>query len=487
MERQIVYHQEVTADRLNPPRAQRRCGFGRFFMLLLLMMILLVSGIAEETPMRSTSLRTVVTVEGNVERTDYVNEEGVITYAADKQYATVIRTINAHSELEAYYDAAGRPSRQPQLHFALLREYNEAGQAYKQTFLGLDGKPVLNRVGYAIIIRAFNNDGTVSEETYFDAEGKPVQTSYSGHGRRRTYDGQGRNTAVTFIDLAGLPTVTSQGYATVKQTFYESGPSKGRVKEKFYFDANGVPVRLYRGQFGLLTVYDEYGRSKELTYLDADGRPMRTTEGYTSVKQTFYPDDTVCTEYYFDQNGLPVRLSEGQYGLMYIDGRTVYLDADGNEIFNLRNFLHGSQLIVIAGCVLAVLAALLGNKKINLLLCAVYLLFIAYMTLRRSTMTAAFSHLELFWSYRSMFSDPSLFWSILDNILLFVPLGAILYRLCPRKAVLLIPLAISILIEGVQYFSASGLCELDDVINNSLGGVIGYGFAALAAGYRRRR
>ena len=63
---------------------------------------------------------------------------------------------------------------------------------------------------------------------------------------------------------------------------------------------------------------------------------------------------------------------------------------------------------------------------------------------------------------------------IFRNIWLFIPLGAILYNLYPQKVVLLIPILLSGLIELVQYITKTGICELDDIINNGLGGATGY-------------
>ena len=68
---------------------------------------------------------------------------------------------------------------------------------------------------------------------------------------------------------------------------------------------------------------------------------------------------------------------------------------------------------------------------------------------------------------------------ILRNIWLFVPIGAFLYRFYPKRWIVIIPVVISFFIEAIQYFTGIGLCELDDVISNGLGGAIGYGMAVL--------
>ena len=64
------------------------------------------------------------------------------------------------------------------------------------------------------------------------------------------------------------------------------------------------------------------------------------------------------------------------------------------------------------------------------------------------------------------------------NILVTVPLGMILAALFrPVKHSILIPvligLTISVTTEGIQYITRRGLCELDDVFNNTLGILLG--------------
>ncbi len=78
----------------------------------------------------------------------------------------------------------------------------------------------------------------------------------------------------------------------------------------------------------------------------------------------------------------------------------------------------------------------------------------------------------MFWSYRQFLSSPSLRQSIINNIWLFVPLGALLYK--PGSKRFLIPFLLSIAIEVTQYLTGIGLCELDDVFSNGLGSIIGY-------------
>lgn len=94
-----------------------------------------------------------------------------------------------------------------------------------------------------------------------------------------------------------------------------------------------------------------------------------------------------------------------------------------------------------------------------------------------------------FWSY-AVLRRADIRWQIWLNILLFVPLGFLLpwsgavWRRLWRTA--LAALALSVLTEAAQYILRIGLCETDDVIHNTLGAVIGYGYWRLLDGFRRR-
>lgn len=74
---------------------------------------------------------------------------------------------------------------------------------------------------------------------------------------------------------------------------------------------------------------------------------------------------------------------------------------------------------------------------------------------------------------------------IIDNILVFVPFGMLFPNLLSKnqKHKLLISAAagmmFSVMIESVQYAFSIGCTELDDVINNTIGAVVGCGIFAL--------
>ena len=81
---------------------------------------------------------------------------------------------------------------------------------------------------------------------------------------------------------------------------------------------------------------------------------------------------------------------------------------------------------------------------------------------------------------------------ILNNIWLFIPLGALLGRLYPRdRFIFFMPTLISVMIEFTQYMFDIGYCEFDDVFSNTVGGLIGimiyYILSYLKRRIRRKR
>jgi glycopeptide antibiotics resistance protein len=84
-----------------------------------------------------------------------------------------------------------------------------------------------------------------------------------------------------------------------------------------------------------------------------------------------------------------------------------------------------------------------------------------------------------FWSYREVINNNPYLnpWELPLNIVLFVPIGLILGGL-PIKIswhkVALIGCGLSVLIELLQLVFKRGICEIDDVMHNTLGSLIGY-------------
>ena len=213
----------------------------------------------------------------------------------------------------------------------------------------------------------------------------------------------------------------------------------------------------------------------QTTYLEIDGQAANTNRGY-AIEQRSY-EDIGTKRLYFDAEGNPVTIGRSQYGVQSVNGQSVYLDEDGEVMNRLDNILNTHPWIVlIAGLVLSIIAVMLKGKA-RIVFLIVYINFILYMTMVYREPGESHGVFELFRSYRDFFRNPMTRQNILNNIWLFVPLGVVLYNPNhPHRW--LWAVGLSIVIEAVQWFTGIGLSEMDDVVSNGLGALIGYGFAA---------
>lgn len=124
------------------------------------------------------------------------------------------------------------------------------------------------------------------------------------------------------------------------------------------------------------------------------------------------------------------------------------------------------------------------RKKITIFLFVAYSVFIVYYTLlSRNVGETHRIELRFMWAYQEIFEgDPAWkedIWYNIGNIVFFVPFG-FFYPKQNWKAILISGSVFSLLIEVIQYVGCLGLCELDDLICNSLGALIGFWIYQLA-------
>lgn len=150
-------------------------------------------------------------------------------------------------------------------------------------------------------------------------------------------------------------------------------------------------------------------------------------------------------------------------------------------INNIPLFIYGVLLtIFIVGAI-----AIFFNKRgklvrgIALLVLSEYISFLYFVTIiyrvakkkKRYDMTP-------FWSY----DRPDLLFEIIMNIIVFVPIGFLMGMIISNISwwkALIFGGGISLSIEILQLLTHRGVAELDDLIHNTLGCLIGYGCYAL--------
>jgi glycopeptide antibiotics resistance protein len=172
------------------------------------------------------------------------------------------------------------------------------------------------------------------------------------------------------------------------------------------------------------------------------------------------------------------------------------------EIFNYLRSL-GLPVIVVIGIELLFIAGyyifyyrkrspeekpwLPMNKLVLGALFIGYIVFVLQLTvIGRGTSHFLEMNLYPFGGYIEAWQKYSLreFQNGIFNILMFVPMGILLpymsYKFRAFKRLLLVVVCATIAIETYQTLSGAGLFEVDDIINNTLGGIMGYQLYRLA-------
>ena len=125
------------------------------------------------------------------------------------------------------------------------------------------------------------------------------------------------------------------------------------------------------------------------------------------------------------------------------------------------------------------------NKKrilqtLSTILFVIYTIFVVWMTLlkREPRVRARVIEPELFWAFRGWLNgapdgkQESI--QYIQNVLFFIPFG-FLFPWKKWKSVFITAFMTSAVIEITQYIFNLGWCELDDVISNTAGALIGFG------------
>lgn len=101
-----------------------------------------------------------------------------------------------------------------------------------------------------------------------------------------------------------------------------------------------------------------------------------------------------------------------------------------------------------------------------------------------------FREIQRFWIYREKLGSFAVFANLAGNVIGFIPFGMILPVIRPRTGtffrIFLLSLEFSLCVETIQLVCKVGSFDVDDLMLNTLGGVLGYIVFRLCNGIRRK-
>lgn len=156
-------------------------------------------------------------------------------------------------------------------------------------------------------------------------------------------------------------------------------------------------------------------------------------------------------------------------------------------------FVEGLVLVSCLGAVLMMVhwGVRKGTRYLSGLLLFEYVFFLCFMTVFIRTFNDNQKHdFRPFWSYAAIQDGGKhLLPEIIMNVVVFVPLGFLLgcaFKNMTWWKVMIIGMCVSGAVEALQFVYKRGFAEVDDVIHNTLGCMIGYGmFSILRYVYER--
>lgn len=158
--------------------------------------------------------------------------------------------------------------------------------------------------------------------------------------------------------------------------------------------------------------------------------------------------------------------------------------------------LYPSLVLVVILIAVILLSRKIKNKTryiIEVLFVEYLFIVICSTIICRGPQSFEYARLELtpFWTYRAVLdSVPGVsVWDIILNVLLFIPLGfftKILFRNTSLIKMIIIAVMCSVFIETNQYVFEKGIAQIDDVMHNILGGVLGWIIARAIIGLNRK-
>lgn len=182
-------------------------------------------------------------------------------------------------------------------------------------------------------------DSSITTYTFVNASEETTFAIDRGYAvRKAVRNAEGKTIEERYFDADGNPVELYDGYYGIKYEYCDHEviiryldsqgnemslttysiivrtlDDDGRAVDDYYYDMDMQSIK-YAGYYGMHRDYDNNGWNNMVTYLDENGHPVLCSSGYAIKEYKRDADGTITGEFYFDEKENPTKALLGEYG-----------------------------------------------------------------------------------------------------------------------------------------------------------------------------
>lgn len=283
--------------------------------------------------------------ESKMKRTRFLDKEG-----------NPMKCLSGYEIVESIFDNTGEPIEERYYdhnHISAPDSYGDYGcsQEYEKIngesikricSLGADGKPHINKSGYAYKETRVDEKERVIYEKYFDETMHPIcrweGETYMVHNE---YLDKNNEVIIRYYKPNGTIGKGENGIS-IRHLFKDY---LGRIIKELFFDSENKALCVDKESCGYTVSYDDENNSELLIYINEKGKPCRTSKGFSKCKIIKDEKGRTIKEMHYDAVDNPVFDMDGDAGkaFVYDDDNpniqtTISLDAEENPHINQKGW-----------------------------------------------------------------------------------------------------------------------------------------------------
>lgn len=225
--------------------------------------------------------------------------------------------------------------------------YDHYNRIIGTKLLGVDGKPMIGRFGYAEERIRYDERGNKVRIEYYGTNAAPILALLKAAGKENVFDSVGNVIKERYFGVDGKLITNSLGYVEKRMQYADNR----KITREEFFDASGKRCLGTLRVAGTQSEYDTVGNKIRETYIGIDGNRVACGEGYYEKRMTYYKFNQKASESYWGEHGEIVKVPrlDNRIGCLYLyddQGKkylTAYLSLNQDEVICMEAVVNDSS------------------------------------------------------------------------------------------------------------------------------------------------